>query len=125
MCSLYLSLASMTTLRILTWSLGRTACPLITKGSALLLYALPVKCMIAVFSASKVAPLLLSQSRASLMMASMPSRLLCAVGLVTYAVKSSTKAIAPLRLSIRRCTRSALKKRKRIGDRGEPCGKLA
>ena len=51
--------------------------------------------MIAVFCMLNVAPLLLSQLRAFLMMASMLSRLLCAVGPVTHAVKSSTKAIAP------------------------------
>lgn len=120
MCSLYFSLASITTPRILTWSLGWTVCPLIVTSSTLVLYDLQVKCIIAVFSTSNVALLLLSQSRASLIMASMPSRLLCAVGPVTYAVKSSTNAIAPLRLSIRRCTRSALKKRNKIGDKGEP-----
>jgi len=51
------------------------------------------------------------------MMASMPSRLLCAVGPVTHGVKSSTKAIAPLWLSMRRCIRSTLKKRNKIGIR--------
>jgi len=71
-----------------------------------------VKCIIAVFCTLNVAPLLVSYSRASLMMASMPSRLLCDVGSVTHAVKSPTKAIAPLWLSIRRCTRSALKRNK-------------
>ncbi|CDM38393.1 unnamed protein product [Penicillium roqueforti FM164] len=59
------------------------------------------------------------------MMASIPSRLLCAVGPVTHAVKSSTKATAPPWLSICLCTRSALKNRNRIGDRGEPCGSPA
>ena len=53
--------------------------------------------MIAVLSTSNVAPLFLSQSKASLMKASMSSRLLCAVGPVTHAVKSSTKAISPPR----------------------------
>jgi hypothetical protein len=90
-----------------------------------LLYDLRVKCIIAVFSASNVAPLLLSQSRVLWIIALMPSRLCCAVGPVTYAVKSSTNAIAPPWLSIRRCTRSALKKRNKIGDKGEPWGRLA
>jgi hypothetical protein len=61
---------------------------------------------------------------ASLMIASILSRLLCAVDPVTHAVKSSTKATPPW-LSICLCTRSALKKRNRIGDRGEPCGSPA
>jgi len=82
MCSLYLSLASMTIPRTLTWSFGKTVCPLMANGSESNLYALWVKYMIAVFSASNVAPLLLSQSSASPMMASMPSRLLSAIGLV-------------------------------------------
>jgi hypothetical protein len=43
---------------------------------------------IQVFSASNVAPLLLSYSRALLMMASILFRLPCAVGPVTNAVKS-------------------------------------
>jgi hypothetical protein len=60
MCSLYLSLVSITTPRILTWSLGSTACPLIVKGSCSDLFALGVKYIIAVFSASNVALLLLS-----------------------------------------------------------------
>ena len=81
--------------------------------------------MIAVFSASKVAPLLLSQPSASTIIASIPSRLLYAVDPVTHAVKSSTKATAPPWLSICLCRRSALKKRNRIGDRGEPCGSPA
>jgi hypothetical protein len=75
-------------------------------------YDLRVKCIIAVFCMLNIAPLLVSQWRASLIMASM---LLCAVGPVTHAVRSSTKAIAPLRLSIRRCTRCVLKKRNKIG----------
>ena len=120
MCSLYFSLASMSTPRILTQSLGGTVCPLMVKGSVALLYSLRVKCIITVFFALNVAPLLLSQSSASLMIALMPSRLLCAMGPVTHVVKLSLKAIAPLLLSIRRCTRSALKKRNKIGDRGEP-----
>ena len=115
----------MSTPSILTWSLGDTLCPLMMKGSVALLYALRVKWMTAVFSASNVAPLLRSQSSASLMMASIPSLLLCAVGPVTHAVKSSTNAIAPPYVSMRRCTRSALKKRKRVGDRGDPCGRPA
>ena len=99
------------------------------KGSESDLYAFRVKCMMAVFSVSKVAPLLLSQSSAFLMISLIPSRLLSAVGPVTQAVKSSTNAIAPPWQSMRCCTRSALKKRNRIGDRGEPygnpaCGKL-
>ncbi|OQE67431.1 hypothetical protein PENNAL_c0172G00816, partial [Penicillium nalgiovense] len=65
--------------RILTWSWGTTVCPLMINGSWSNLCVLGAKCMIAVFSASKVAPLLLSQSSASLMIASIPSRLLCAV----------------------------------------------
>lgn len=76
--------------------------------------------MIAVFSASKVAPLLLSQSSALLIIASISSRLFYAVGPVTYAVKSSTKVTVPPWLSIYRYIRSALKNRNRIGDRGEP-----
>jgi hypothetical protein len=40
-------------------------------------------------------------------------------------VKSSMKVIAPPQLSICRCTRSALKKRNRISDKGEPCGSPA
>src|SRR5947207_2437423 len=116
MCSLYFSLASITTPRILTWSLGWTVCPLIVNGSDLVLCGLWVKCMIAVFSTLNVTPLLLSQSRASLMIASMPSQLLHAMGPVTHAVKSLVNAIAPLWLLIQCCTRSALKKRNRIGD---------
>ena len=76
--------------------------------------------MMAVLSASKVAPLLFSQSSASLIITSMPSRLLWAVSPVTYTVKSSTNAMAPPWLSICLCTKSTLKKRNRIGDRGEP-----
>lgn len=79
----------------------------------------------AVFSASNVAPLLCSQSSASLMMALIPSLFVCAVGLVTYAVKSSTNAIALPYVLMRCCTRSALKKRNRAGDSGDPCGKPA
>jgi hypothetical protein len=56
------------------------------------------------------------------MMASIPSRLLCAMGPVTHALKSLMKAIETPWLSICRCTRSALKKRKRTRDRGESCG---
>ena len=56
---------------------------------------LGAKWMMAVFIASKVAPLLLSQSSASLIIASIPFRLLCAVNSVTHAVKSPTDAIAP------------------------------
>lgn len=48
------------------------------------------------------------------------SWLLRAVGLVIHAVKLSMKVIALLWLSICRCIRSALKKRNKIGDRGEP-----
>src|SRR5689334_7454880 len=81
--------------------------------------------MIAVLLASNVAPLLLSQSNASLIIDSTSLRLLCAVGPETQAVKSSTNAIAPLLLSIRRWTKSALKKRNRIGDSGEPCERPA
>lgn len=81
------------------------------------------------FPASKVAQLLLSRSSALLSIASILFRLVYVVGPVTHAVKSSRKAIAPPWPSICRCTRSALKKRKRIGDRGEPrgspaCGRL-
>ncbi len=99
------------------------------KASESDLYAFRVKYMMAVFSISKVAPLLLSQSSAFLMISLIPLRLLSAVGPVTQAMKSSTNAIAPLWQSMRCCTRSALKKRNRIGDRGEPygnpaCGKL-
>ena len=100
MCSLYRSLLSITTPRTFTWFLGWTTWPLMVNGSTSALYALRVKWMMAVFSASNVAPLLLSQSSACLMMASIPSRVLCAVGPVTQAVKSSTKAIAPPLLSI-------------------------
>lgn len=125
MCSLYLSLVSMITPRILTWSLGSMVCPLMVKGSLSNLYALGVKCMIAVLSASKVALLLLSQLSVSLIITSMPCRLLYAVGPVTHALKSSTNAIAPPWLSICHCTRSALKNRNKIGERGEPCGNPA
>ena len=59
------------------------------------------------------------------MMALMPFLLLCAVGPVTYAVKLSTNAIAPLYVLMRCCTKSALEKRKRIGDRGDSCSKPA
>jgi hypothetical protein len=58
--SLYLSLVSITTPRILMWSLGSTACPLIVKGSYSNLFTLGVKYIIAIFSALNVALLLLS-----------------------------------------------------------------
>ena len=119
-CSLYLSFVSINKPRILTWSWGTTVCPLMVNGSWSDLRVLGAKCTMAVLSASKVAPLRFSQSSASLIIASMPSRLLWADGPVTHAVKSSTNAIAPPWLSICLCTGSALKKRNRIGDRGEP-----
>lgn len=52
-------------------------CPLMMKGSEFDLYGLQVKYVIAVFSASNIASLLLSQFSASLMITLMPSRLLC------------------------------------------------
>ena len=57
---LYLSLVSIITLRILVYSLGRIASPLIINDSKLLLYSLCIKCITVVFSASKVVPLLFS-----------------------------------------------------------------
>lgn len=69
------------------------------------------------FSALDVAPLLLSQFSALLIITSMPLRVLRAVEPVTEAVKSSTKAIAPPLLLVLRCTRSALKKRNKIRER--------
>jgi hypothetical protein len=55
---LYLSLVSITTPRILTWSLGLTACPLIVKGSYSDLYALGVKYIIVVLSTLNITLLL-------------------------------------------------------------------
>jgi hypothetical protein len=84
--------------RILTWSLGLIVYPLMVKGSHSDLYDMVAKYMIAIFSASKVVPLLLSQSRASFIIALIPSQLLYIVSPITYTIKSSTKAIAPLLL---------------------------
>ena len=93
--SLYLSLSSMSTLRILIYFFGCTVCSLMVNESVVVLYDFLVKWIMAIFSASNVAPLLFSQSIVSLIIVSMPSRLPYAVGPVTHAVKSSTKAIAP------------------------------
>ena len=53
-------------------------------------------------------------------MALMPSWLLYAMGPVTYTIKSLINTTTPLRLLICCYTRLVLKKRKRIGDKGEP-----
>jgi hypothetical protein len=60
MYTLYLSLVSITTPRILTWSLGLTACPLIVKGSYSNLYALGMKYIITILSTLNITLLLLS-----------------------------------------------------------------
>lgn len=83
MCCLYLRRESMITPSTLTWSLGTTSFPLITIGVGSTSRAMRVKCMMAVFSASNVAPLRLSHSKASSTIALILSRLLCAVGPVT------------------------------------------
>ena len=59
---------------------------------------------------------------ALLIIALIPSylKLLCAIDPITHIVKLSLKAIAPLLLLIRRCTRLALKKRNKIRNREEP-----
>jgi hypothetical protein len=60
MYALYLSLVSITTLRILTWSLGLIVYSLIVKGSYSNLCALGVKCIIVVLSTLNITLLLLS-----------------------------------------------------------------
>jgi hypothetical protein len=75
--------------------------------------------MITILSTSNIAPLLLSQSKTSLIITSIPFRLLYAINPITQTIKSSTKAIAPPYALIRRCTKSALKKRNKIGDKND------
>ncbi len=124
-CSLYLSLASITTLRTLIQLFSLTLQPLIVKSSKLALYALQVKQITTVLSTLKVALLLLSQSRASLIIPLMPLQVLYTIRPITQAMKLSTKAIALLLLLVLYYTRSALKKRNRIGERGDPWGRPA
>jgi hypothetical protein len=111
--------------RIFALSFGLTVSPLTVNGVSEDRSLFLVKCTMAVFSPSNWAPLRLSQSKARSMMAWMPARFASAVGPTTQAVQSSTKAMEPPFALILCCTRSALKKRKSIGDSGDPCGKPA
>ena len=86
MCCLYLSCWSMITPSILTCSCGSTACPLMMKGVMSRRSLFLEKWMMAVFSASNVAPLRDSQSRALSMMSWIASRFACADGPTTHAV---------------------------------------
>jgi hypothetical protein len=78
--------AVITTPRILTWSFCHTVSPLMVNGMESTRLAFLVKCMIAVFSASNVAPLRRSQSRALSIIAWNPPRLHWADRPVTHAV---------------------------------------
>ena len=111
--------------RILTWSQGITIYPLIVNGLQSNLRVLGVKYIIAILSTLKVTLLLLSQLSVSLIIALIPSQLLYIVSLVTYIVKSSIKVTTPPQLSIYLYTRSILKKRNRIRERGKPYSSLA
>lgn len=70
----------------LTSSFAAALCPLMIKGYCSRLHVLGTKCMMAVFPASKVAPLLLSYTSACLIIVSIPARLIPAVGPVIRAI---------------------------------------